>query len=90
MSGYLQGVSLRSARDVDEGRQPVERGEQLVRDRPRLNMTRPADNARRAITAFPGFAFLTFERRDAAVRERDRLRTVVAPHTTVANFLMTI
>ena len=44
---------------------------------PGLMCARPADDHRRAIAAFPGLALLALERRDAAVREGDRLGAVV-------------
>src|SRR5262249_58503131 len=58
-------------------RYPVEGGEQLVLDRSRLDMAGPPDHARRAVATFPGFAFLTLERRHAAVRKADRFGAVV-------------
>ena len=58
-------------------RHPVEGGEQLVLDRARLDVARPADDHRRAVAAFPGLALLALERRDAAVGEADRLGAVV-------------
>src|SRR5262249_22986375 len=73
----LEPFALRAAGDLDEGWQPVERGEQLVLHRARPNDARPADHRRGAVAAFPGLAFLALERGDAAVREADRLRTVV-------------
>ena len=73
----LQPVALRPAGDVNKRRQPVERGEQLVLDRPRLDVSRPADDARSAVAAFPCLALLTFEWRDAAVGEADRFGAVV-------------
>ena len=51
-----QPVALGAAGDVDEGRQPVERGEQLVLDRARLDVARPADDLRGAVAAFPGLS----------------------------------
>ena len=44
---------------------------------PGLMMSRPADDHRGAVAAFPGLALLALERRDAAVREGDRLGAVV-------------
>ena len=73
----FQPIALLPAGDVDQCRHPVEGGEQLVLDRARLDVARPADDHRRAVAAFPGFAFLTLERRDAAVREGDGLGAVV-------------
>ena len=58
-------------------RHPVEGGEQLVLDRARLDVPRPADDHRSAVAAFPGLALLALERRDAAVGEGDRLGAVV-------------
>ena len=84
MPGYLPGldlllqlVALGTAGDVDERGHPVEGGEQLVLDRARLDVPRPADDQRRAVAAFPGLALLALERRDAAVGEGDRLGAVV-------------
>ena len=73
----LQPVILGTAGDVDQRRQPVQRREQLVLDRARLDVARPAHDHRSAVAAFPGLAFLALERRDAAVREADRLGAVV-------------
>src|SRR5262249_59963482 len=73
----LQTVALGPAGDVDECGHPVERGEQLVLDRSRPDVPGPADDQWRAVAALPGLAFLALERRDAAVRERDRLGAVV-------------
>ena len=73
----LERVALRAAGDVDEGRHPVERGEELVHHRARLDVPRPAHDARRAIAALPRLALLPLERRDATVGERDRLGAVV-------------
>src|SRR5208337_3441218 len=74
----LQVVSFGTTRDVDQRGHPVEGCEHLVQDRARLDVTRPADDARTAVTAFPGLAFLTLERRDAAVRKGYCLGAVVA------------
>ena len=73
----LQPVALGTTRDVDKRRHPVQRREHLVRPRSRLDVPRPADNARRAHAAFPGAQLPGFERGDAAVREGLNLSTVV-------------
>ena len=49
----------------------------LVLDRARLDVARPTDDQRSAVAAFPGLALLALERRNAAVREGDRLGAVV-------------
>src|SRR5262249_55080910 len=74
----LESVALGPTGDLDEGWQPVERGEQLVLHRAGPNDARPADHRRGAVAAFPSLAFLALERRDAAIREADRLGTVVS------------
>src|SRR5262249_11481092 len=73
----LQVVALWTAGDVNKRRDPVERGEQLVLDRARFDVARPANDQGGTIAAFPGLSLLTLERRDAAVREGDRLGAVV-------------
>src|SRR5262245_12357721 len=73
----LEPFALRAAGDLDEGWQPVERGEQLVLHRARPNDARPADHCRGAVAAFPGLAFLALEWGHATVREADRLGAVV-------------
>ena len=50
----------------------------MVFDRARLDVPRPAHHQRYAVAAFPGFALLTLERRDAAVGESYGLWAVVA------------
>src|SRR5262245_44384821 len=69
----IQPVSSRTAGDVHKRGRPVERGKKLVEYRTRRYDARPADDARSAVTALPGLAFLAFERSDAAVGEADRL-----------------
>ena len=73
----LEAVALRAAGDVDERGQPVERGEDLVLHRARLDDARPADDHRRAHAAFPGVHLRALERRDAAVGEGEGLGAVV-------------
>ena len=73
----LQFIALGAAGDVDQRRQPVESGVQLVLDRAWLDVSRPTDDQRTAITAFPGLAFLSFERRHTAIGEGNRLSPVV-------------
>jgi hypothetical protein len=53
----LQIISLGTTCDFDQRGQPVERGEQLVLDRTRLDVSRPADNAWSAVAAFVGLTF---------------------------------
>ena len=74
---FLQPVTFWSAGDVDEGRHPIEGGKQLIVHRPRLDVARPADHHRGAVAAFPGLAFLALERRDATIREGNRLGAIV-------------
>ena len=70
----LQVVALGPAGDVDERRQPVERREDLVLDRARLDVARPADDQRSAHAAFPGGQLAALEGRGAAVGEGDDSR----------------
>src|SRR5262249_38440475 len=74
----IQRVPLGPAGDLDEERgQPVEGGEQLVLDRARSDDAGPADDCRSAVAAFPGFAFLASEGRDAAIGASYRLGAIV-------------
>src|SRR5262245_49358051 len=73
----LERVALGSAGNVDERRQPVERGEDLLLDGPGPDDTRPADDQRRAHAAFPRIHLRTFERRGAAVGEGEDLGAIV-------------
>ena len=61
----------------DKRGQPVERREDVVLDRPGLDVPRPADDRRSAHAAFPGVHLRALERGDAAVREGERLGAVV-------------
>ena len=70
----LQSVALRAAGDVDEGRHPIERGEDVVLDRAGPDDARPADHHRGAHAALPGGQLAALERGGAAVREGDRSR----------------
>src|SRR6516164_8781424 len=67
------GISRRRC----ERRQPVESGENAVLDPSRLHMSRPADDARHAKTAFKTGAFRGFERRHAAVGPGEYLSAIV-------------
>ena len=73
----VQLVALGTAGDFGERRHPVEGREHFLVDRARLDVARPADDARHAITTFPSLALLALERRDAAIGVADRLGTVV-------------
>ena len=84
MPGYLpalicvvQRVALGTASDLNERRHPVEGREDVVQDRARLNVTRPANDARSAHAAFPGGELSALERRGAAVGKGDGLGAVV-------------
>jgi hypothetical protein len=74
----LQSVAFGTAGDVNKGGQPVEGREQLILDRPWLDMPRPTDHHRAAVPAFPGLAFLTLERGHTTVGKRNRLGAIVA------------
>src|ERR1700745_2420715 len=63
----FQSVTFGAAGDVDESGHPVERREQLVLDRARLDVARPADDHWRSVAAFPSLALLAFERRHAPI-----------------------
>src|SRR4029450_4206856 len=61
---FLEAVALGPAGDVDERRQPVERREDLVLDRARLDVARPANDRRRAHAPFPRGHLLALSARD--------------------------
>ena len=61
---------------VERG-EPVEAGEDAVLDRARLDLARPADDARHAEAAFVDRALGVLERRHAAVRPGEHLGAVV-------------
>ena len=73
----VQLVALRSARNLNERRHPVEGREDVVEDRAGLNVTGPADDARCPHAAFPGGELSALERRGSAVRKADGLGAVV-------------
>ena len=50
---FVQPVALGAAGDVNERRQPVERGEDVVEDRARLDDARPANDARSSACRLP-------------------------------------
>ena len=54
-------------RGSEKGWEPIETGEDSVLDGARLNVARPAGDARRAEAALVGRSFLALERCDAAV-----------------------
>src|SRR5262249_15321056 len=62
---------------VTQSREPVEAREDAVFDRARLDVTRPAGDARYAETAFEGGPLLTLERRVAAVGPGEGFGAVV-------------
>src|SRR5262249_3185654 len=74
---FLESFTFWSAGDVNECRYPIECGEQLVLDGPRLDVSWPSDHARSAVAALPCLSFLPLEWSDAAVREGDRFSAVV-------------
>ena len=62
---------------ADEGGEPIERREDAVLDRARLDVARPADDARRAEAAFIHGALGALERRHAAVGPGEHLGAIV-------------
>ena len=73
----LQPIALRAAGNVHEGGQPVQGREDVVLDRSRLDVARPADDQGCTHAAFPGGQLAAREGRGAAVGVGDRLGTVV-------------
>src|SRR5262249_11125737 len=64
---------VRVARGGTERREPVQAGEDTVFDRARLDLARPAGDARHPEAAFVTRSLLPLERRVAAVRPGERL-----------------
>src|SRR5262245_15434948 len=73
----LQSVTLRPAGDVDQGGQPIERGEDLLLEGSGPDDARPADDQRRAHAAFPRVHLRALERRGAAVGKGEDLGAIV-------------
>src|SRR5229473_830932 len=74
---FLQTIALWAACYINERRHPIQRREDLVLDRARLDVTGPADDQRCAHAAFPGSELAAFEGRGAAVGVGDHFRAVV-------------
>src|ERR1017187_3710952 len=71
-------LDVRVASDGNEGRQPVEPGDDLGVDCVSGDMAGPANHRGRAETAFIAGAFASVIRGFAAIRPTEALRTVVA------------
>src|SRR4029077_9176013 len=70
----VQLVALGASGDLRECGHPVEGREQLLVDRARLDVARPANDARCRVASLPCLALLALEGSDAAVGVSDRLR----------------